>query len=197
MVHWRRVSVSVLLSVLPLMTASVAQADPALTPPLPPDATNARCVFTGHGALCSFDRVLSDPGPNLFFSCNGFDIMLSNDIDVQHVKRVYNRAGLLVEADRHNKETGVLGNSKTGKGLALTGHFREDFVFATPGDTTAGIETVTGQLAKVTAPGRGIVFLDSGITVSRFSPTGGVDLFQSGRHDLTTGNVSQLCAALL
>jgi hypothetical protein len=91
----------------------------------------------------------------------------------------------------------VLSNSKTGKGLALTGHFREDFVFATPGDTTAGIETVTGQLAKVTAPGRGIVFLDSGITVSRFSPTGGVDLFQSGRHDLTTGNVSQLCAALL
>lgn len=197
MVLWRRLSASFLLSALPLLMAGVVQAAPNLSPPLPPDATNVHCSYTGRGALCSFDRVLSDLAPSPFgFSCNAFDIMLSNDVDLQHVKRIYNQSGLLTQAHRQNSETGLLSNSVTGKALPLTGHFHEDFIFANPGDVSAGTQIVTGELASVVAPGLGSVFLDVGITISRFDPNGGATLFQAGRHDLTTGNVSQLCAAL-
>ena len=65
---------------------------------------------------------------------------------------------------------------------------QERSVLAVPGDLRTATETFSGPGFKVTAPGRGVVFLQTGRRV--FEPNGDIIV-----HGSNTGS-AELCAAL-
>lgn len=164
-----------------------------LNPPPPPGTT---CKSTGNGTIChgTFTHPIFNPSE---FTCgsgtNSFGINESG-ASSQSVNLFYNRAGNATRGAFHVQSlTVTFSNAVTGKSVPESFHLVQTITFGTPGDFSTVTTTITGQLAKVTLPGSGIILLDAGKIV--FDANGNI-VFEAGKHQYVHAQVAKLCAAL-
>ena len=169
------------------------EVDPAtLIPPLDPEIFV--CFTQGPGIVC--DGVQPNaytewsPGPDL--AC-GDRLILLTGFQLETARSWNDAAGRRLRSKVYGRfdERWRLEGSD-GPGLEVHGRWNEDRLWGTPGDVSTRTITVTGNEVWATAPGRGVVFQNAGIT--RLDPNFDV-VGQAGPHDFYTDFEGALAAA--
>jgi len=118
--------------------------------------------------------------------CGDF-LALEDTVTDGSVTTFFDRNGDPVRAQIHSHLSGTIYNSVTGKSLS---DFEPLTLFI---DITSGTTTWVGLTYHVNAPGWGSVLLGAGRVV--FDANGNMT-FEAGPHQVTHGEVQDLCAAL-
>jgi hypothetical protein len=176
------IGVSALIAISLISLDAVAAGGVNPPPPLP-----STCKATGFGTECSGSMVFHDRGRPSGISCGSFDVLITGDPEVTF-RGFYDQSGNLTRGHIRIHGHGVLTNSVTGAALPFLGDGSDWVDLAVPGDLSTATETFSGPGFKVTAPGRGVVFLQTGRRV--FEPNGDIIV-----HGPNTGS-AELCAAL-
>ena len=133
-----------------------------------------------------FEGPFTVAGEAVLADCGGF-LVLDRYALTFRVARHFDLNGAEVRVIEHVVATDTLVNSATGAAYTTTA--RSTAVIDPQGDRAA----FTGVIYRLAVPGAGAVFLDAGrVVVDR----DGAIHFQAGPHQLYSGDVAGLCAAL-
>ena len=179
------VAVAVALLALALVAPAGAEppATPALTPPLPANATDVRCTTGGSGTVCHFDAPRAGTLVPYFppgVTCEGGFIVLATFEAEGDWTRFYDAAGAMEREIRHVSFTGSLHNSVTLRSLPYLGHFTRTEHVATATAVITGLRFRVGDLT-----------VDAGRTVT----VGGEEVFKAGPGG-TAENLAVICVLL-
>ena len=139
--------------------------DPNTLNPPPPDFFNAVCNRTGSQIICTLafsDPTITDEPSGVI--CDGTELRVTQDRSVVG-KRYYDADGNLLV--RHFREafSGSFKNPDTGNVATFVAHDTVIHRLGTPGEIASGFTSISGQSARITAPGGGTVLVDAGRVV--------------------------------
>ncbi len=160
--------------------AAQTPVDPGTLDPPPPAIFHPVCTATGYGTTCTIafsdEPVVDEPSGVV---CDGTELRTSFTRDVVG-KRVYDRAGDLVQ--RHFREAfaGTFRNPDTGRVAVWSQHDTVIHDLAVPGDPSTGTTKVSGQMSRIRLPGGGTILTDTGMFVNDEST--GEQLAASAHH---------------
>lgn len=183
------VSLILLLALTPLYSVAAADAIPALTPPIPPNAIDPHCSISSEGIVCHWTAAFGTPSsgvPYGYVTCNGAPVIVTLGGEMK-VNAFYSETGQLELLKRHISYSGKLSSPVTGKSVPHLGNAILTI------DPLAGTTTITGLYHYTVLPGQGMIFLDAGIVAVNAD---GTVAFSGGPHDYYEAATQQLCAAL-
>lgn len=137
--------------------------DPLLMQP-PLNATfDWSCFRTGGGIICDGTRTITWENVEYGIECDGRPIW-STGYETRHQRRYGDSNGLALMTIQHfqGHDIASLQPDMSGPLLYGMGSFKEVFEYGVPGDISTRTDRYSGVDVKVTAPGYGLVFHDTG-----------------------------------
>jgi hypothetical protein len=187
----------------PAAAKSPHTVDPlTMTPALNPNFAPWTCFLAGSGITCQgqLDQTYADELTDIP-QCDGKDVYVTGE-EHASTTRWHDLDGRAVKT---SLQTDIPGDrltlSPTGDGDAvfLSAHFHKHYVYVVPGDLSSRVLTETGAMLRLTQPGTGVLFQDTG-TVT-FAPEHDEETVTvlHGKHELYAGTTdldTAICDAL-
>jgi hypothetical protein len=154
----------------PAAAKSPHTVDPlTMSPALNPEFAPWTCFLAGSGITCQGQLDQAYTNELVDFQCDGANVYVTGE-EHASTTRWHDLEG---RALKTSLQTDIpadrLTLSPTGGGDAviLSAHFHKHYVYVVPGDLSSRVLTETGTLVRLTQPGTGVLFQDTGTVTFR------------------------------
>jgi hypothetical protein len=135
-----------------------------MTPALNPSFAPWTCFLAGSGITCQGQLDQTYANELFGLQCDGQDVYVTGGLHAS-TTRWHDLEGRALKTSLQTDQPGDrLTLSPTGDGVAaiLSQHFHKHYVYVVPGDLSSRVLTETGAFLRLTQPGAGVLFEDTG-----------------------------------